>query len=80
MIYKDVTDSVMYSSGIGLEPVSVSSYIFDPGTFTIVVTGREDACENMTSAECSADKKSVGSIHFTISPTINTPTKYVHTE
>lgn len=80
VVYKNASGDIVYSSGLGADTLPISSYIFDPGTFTLVITSREDGCSNATSTECVADLRTIGSLNFTITPTVNTPTKYVHTE
>jgi hypothetical protein len=80
LIYKDVTGDIVYSSGLGSSPLTVNSYIFDPGTFTLVITSRGDGCNGMTLEACEEDSDVVGTASFTVSPTKDTPTKYVHTE
>jgi hypothetical protein len=79
-VYKDATGDVVYSSGVGSESLTMNSYMFDPGTFTVVVSGRENGCLGLTAKECEDDKDAFGSANFTITPSANTPVKYVHTE
>lgn len=80
LVYKDSTGEIIYSSGIGSSPVSLVSYMFDIGTFTVVVTSREDGCSSLTVKQCIEDTKTSGVATFKVSPTVNTPTKYVHTQ
>ncbi len=75
-IYDD-KDAIKYSIGVGSDPVSVSSYMFEPGPYTAVMTNRENGCGGLTLAQCLNDKKTIGYSEFSIIPTRETPTEYL---
>jgi hypothetical protein len=78
LIYNDTNGGIIFSSGLGGDPLPVPAYNFEPGSFTALVTGRKDACEKLSKEECLED--AIGAASVTVRPTPDTPLKYIHTQ
>jgi hypothetical protein len=78
LIYNDTNGGIIFSSGLGGDPLPVPAYNFEPGSFTALVTGRKDACEKLSKEECLED--AIGAASVTVCPTPDTPLKYIHTQ
>jgi hypothetical protein len=77
IIYSDEDGTVKFSMGVGSDPVAVSSYIFDSGSYTAIMTNRVNGCTGLTRDECRDDKALIGWTQFDILPTRETPTQYL---
>lgn len=78
VIYDNQKDSIVFSSGVGGEPVLVNAYNFSVGDYTAVITDREDGCDGVVLVGCKSDTKTVGYSLFKIMPTKDTPILYIN--
>jgi hypothetical protein len=76
-VYSQDDGEIKFSMGVGSDPASISSYIFDTGNYTAVMTNRVNGCVGLSLLECQEDKAVIGWSDFSIIPTRDTPTEYL---
>lgn len=76
-IFDNTGTSVMYTS-LGQTSMPIPAYNLSIGSFSIILTKREDGCATLTLNECKDDEDFKGEGIITITPTSETPGEYVH--